>query len=175
MAPAPPAALRGDEADLYSQHHADLRRAVARRVRLAPDLIDEACQQAWTILLRRQPDRGPTLFAWLRTVAVHEAYRLSGRARRELSLHTPLPGADGDESLGDRLAAPDVVDRTLEARRAIRALGALPAKQRRYASLRAAGFSYREIVELEGATYTNVNKHLVKARRRLRELRDQAA
>lgn len=175
MGAPPPVALRGDEADLYSRHHIALRRAVARRVRLPADLIDDACQQAWTILLRRQPDRGPTLFAWLRTVAVHEAYRLSDRTRGELSLEAPLPGVDDAESLGDHLPAPDVVDHTLEARRAMRALGALPAKQRRYATLRAAGFSYQEIVALEGVTYTNVNKHLVKARRRLRELRDQAA
>jgi DNA-directed RNA polymerase specialized sigma24 family protein len=35
----------------------------------------------------------------------------------------------------------------------------------------AAGYSYREISEREGVTYTNVNKHLARASRRARERR----
>lgn len=87
-------ALRGDEADLYARHHRALRRAVQSRVRMSADLVEEACQQAWLILLHRQPDRGPTLFAWLVTVAVHEGYRLSAIDRRDLSLDAPTASED---------------------------------------------------------------------------------
>jgi DNA-directed RNA polymerase specialized sigma24 family protein len=73
---------RGDESELYLLHHDRLVRAVARVVNAPAALVEDACQAAWLILLRRQPDRGPTLFGWLRTVAVHEAYRLSREDRR---------------------------------------------------------------------------------------------
>src|SRR5919198_101646 len=56
----------------------------AGRVRVgAPkDLIEDACQTAWAILLHVQPNRY-SLFAWLRVVAIHEAYRLIAIERRE--------------------------------------------------------------------------------------------
>lgn len=170
-------ALRGDEADLHAQHHAALRRAVARRVRMSGDLVEDACQQAWLILLRRQPDRGPTLFAWLVTVATREGYRLSAIDRREISLDAPAAAGDGlpPGTVGDQIATRAGVDESLEARRALRALAALDARQRRYTTLRVAGLSYREIAAAEGVTYTNVNKHLVNARRRLNDADERAA
>src|SRR3954470_4315301 len=48
---------RGDEADLYLLHHERLVRAVARVVSAPAALVEDACQTAWLILLRRQPDR----------------------------------------------------------------------------------------------------------------------
>jgi DNA-directed RNA polymerase specialized sigma24 family protein len=66
---------RGDETDLYRRHQRDLHRAVAHTVSAPRELIEDACQTAWAILLRTQPDRR-AIFAWLRVVAIHEAYRL---------------------------------------------------------------------------------------------------
>jgi RNA polymerase sigma factor (sigma-70 family) len=176
MANDTPTGLRGDEAALYREHHTALRRAVARRVRLDEDLIEDACQTAWMQLLRCQPDRERPLFGWLVTVAVHEAYDLSRRRRGELSLDTVVAaGGDRTIRLVDTVEGPTVVDESLEARRALRALASLPRRQRRYAVLRTAGFSYREIGQLTGATHTNVNKHLVRASRQLKSLADQAA
>lgn len=173
-------ALRGDEGDLYARHHVALRRAVARSVNASPELIDDACQAAWAILLRAQPDRGPTPLAWLRTVAVREAYRLLRRERATVSLDAltnPNPDA-GDSPADDWLPtlADDRLDEQLEARRALRALRALPARQRRYVAWKVAGHSYQEIGDLAGGiTYTNVNKHLARGRQRLRDLRQDAA
>src|SRR3954452_1843007 len=76
---------RGDEDELYRLHHHDLHRAVAHAVNAPRELIEDACQTAWTILLRTQPDRH-TIFAWLRVVAIHEAYRLSAIERRTTRL-----------------------------------------------------------------------------------------
>jgi DNA-directed RNA polymerase specialized sigma24 family protein len=57
----------------------------------------------------------------------------------------------------------------LEGWSVLRALAGLPDRQRRDLPLRVAGFTYREIAAMtEGRTYTNVNKHLVKARARIR-------
>jgi RNA polymerase sigma factor (sigma-70 family) len=161
-------ALRGDEDTLYRAHHRRLVQAVRRQVNLPSELIEDACQTAWAILLRRQPERGPTLFAWLRTVAVHEAYGLSRVHRRDTQPE--------DEQHLEQLATHEPLSDQLEARRALRALAGLPDRQRRYATLRALGFSYEEIRRVAGGvTYTNVNKHLAKASARLRELEKDAA
>jgi DNA-directed RNA polymerase specialized sigma24 family protein len=82
--------LRGDEDELYRQHHRHLHRAVARVVRAPHELIEDACQAAWTILLRTQPERY-AIFAWLRVVAIHEAYRLSAVERRDARLERLRP------------------------------------------------------------------------------------
>jgi RNA polymerase sigma factor (sigma-70 family) len=162
LAPAPP---RGDEEALYRRHHRNLQRAVARAVNAPRELIEDACQTAWMIMLRSQPDRG-AIFAWLRVVAIHEAYRLS-RAHR-----TPhLEDIDHSEGWDAVIAHGVTIDDTIEARRALERLAELPPRQRRDLALRVAGFTYREIAKITGGrSYTNVNKHLRKARARIRRV-----
>jgi len=158
-----PAAPRGDEDHLYRRHHGNLERAVARAVNAPRELIEDACQSAWTIMLRSQPDR-TAIFAWLRVVAIHEAYRLAA-AERGAHLED-LGHSQGWDAV---IADPVTIDHAVEARRALRSLAQLPARQRQDLSLRVAGFSYREIAQITGGrTYTNVNKHLCKARARIR-------
>lgn len=157
-------ALRGDESELYGQHQTTLLRAVARQVNAPPALIEDACQRAWLILLRRQPDRGPTLFAWLRTVAVREAWALSSTQRRTVAFDE-LTGADGEEPA----ILADSGEGLHDALQALRALAELPERQRRYLGRLVAGYSYQEIAETEGRGLNHVNKHLVRARQTLRE------
>src|SRR4051794_28847196 len=148
--------FRGDEAHLYRVHHAELERAVRRAV-LGPDAcVEDACSFAWLQLLRLQPNRA-TVFGWLRTVAIHEAWRLARRERRDQHFEVPLDPCGG-EDLEHRVAA----------RAVLRSLAALPERQRRYLALRIAGYSYHEITQLCDVTLTNVNKHLVRARSKLR-------
>ena len=109
---------RGDEAELYLLHHDRLVRAVARVVNAPAALVEDACQTAWLILLRRQPDRGPTLFGWLRTVAVHEAYRLSGEDCRHARLEELAEGGEWEAVAGEGPSLEDAV----EARRALAVL-----------------------------------------------------
>ena len=85
----------GDEADLYRRHHHELVRSVRRAVNASGELVEDACQSAWLILLRRQPERGPMLFGWLRTVEIHEAYRLYRAERRDLRLEDLAHSAAG--------------------------------------------------------------------------------
>src|SRR5215208_2794348 len=151
---------RGDEANLYRRHHQALLIAVSHAINGSGALIEDACQTAWTILLRRQPDRA-SVFAWLYVVAIHEAYRLSAIERREVHLEDLAIEDDWETILAGRVTIED----QLEALEALRALAALPDRQRQDLSLRVAGFSYREIAAMTGGrTYTNVNKQLVKAR-----------
>lgn len=59
--------------------------------------------------------------------------------------------------------------RRLEAREALSILASLPERQRADLSLLVAVFSYREIAQMTGGrTHTNVNKHIAKARARVR-------
>jgi DNA-directed RNA polymerase specialized sigma24 family protein len=168
--PAPAAGrpvARGDEEELYRRHHRDLHRAVAHVVRAPRELIEDACQTAWAILLRNQPERY-AIFAWLRVVAIHEAYRLLAIDRRDARLER-LRREDGDWH--DVMADPRDLDDALAALEALRVLAALPERQRTDLALKVAGYSYDEIrVMTGGRTPTNLNKSLVKARARIRAI-----
>jgi DNA-directed RNA polymerase specialized sigma24 family protein len=165
-----PSVPRGDEDDLYRRHHRNLQRAVACALNAPRELIEDACQTAWTIMLRSQPDRS-TIFAWLRIVAIHEAYRLSAIERRDTRLER-LGSDDGDWR--EATADTRTLDALLEAREALSLLATLPERQRSDLALLVAGFSYREIAEMtRGRTFTNVNRHLAKARARIRLARLQ--
>jgi DNA-directed RNA polymerase specialized sigma24 family protein len=170
IAPARHRAPHGDEDELYRRHHHELQRAVARVVRAPHELIEDACQTAWAILLRDQPDRR-SIFGWLRVVAIHEAYRLSALGRREARLEWLRSGElDWTDTIADVRSLDDAV----EALEALRVLALLPARQREDVALFVAGYSYAEIREMTpGRTATNVNKSLVKGRARIRRARRQ--
>jgi DNA-directed RNA polymerase specialized sigma24 family protein len=154
----------GDEDQLYRRHHRDLHRAVAHAVDAPRELIEDACQNAWAILLRAQPAR-TLIFGWLYVVATREAFRLCERERRHNHLEAMFPAGTWDAVIADVSSLDDV----LEAREALDILAGLPDRQRADLTLLAAGFSYAEIAQLTGGrTYTNVNKHIAKARARVR-------
>jgi DNA-directed RNA polymerase specialized sigma24 family protein len=156
--------LRGDEAELYRRHHCDLKRAVARAVNAPGDLIEDACQNAWTIMLRAQPNR-TSIFGWLYVVATREAFRLCERDRRHVHLEMVLPDGSWEAVIADAFSIDDI----LEAHEALKLLASLPERQRADLTLLVAGFSYVEIAQMTGGrTYTNVNKHIAKARARVR-------
>jgi RNA polymerase sigma factor (sigma-70 family) len=159
---------RGDEAELYLRHHHELVRAVARAVNASRELIEDACQTAWLILLRRQPDRN-RVFGWLRTVAIHEAYRLSGIERRDVRLDA-LASVDGvvrgPELVADRRSC---IDRHLEARLALERVAELPVRQRRLFALQVAGLSYAEAAVATGDSVRTVDRQLRRAHARARD------
>lgn len=160
--PTPPA--HGDEAALYECHRRDLERAVARVVNGSRELVEDACQNAWAIMLRAQPER-TSIFGWLYVVAVREAHRLSSLERRAVRLEELGESGSWEAVVADTVPIEDV----LEAREALAILADLPERQRTDLVLLVAGFSYREIAALTGGrTYTNVNKHIAKARARVR-------
>jgi DNA-directed RNA polymerase specialized sigma24 family protein len=144
-----------------------LHRAVTTAVGARRELIEDACQTAWMMLLRTQPDRY-AIFGWLRVVAIREAYRLSSIEQREATLEPARldgrePGDAGDSS---------GLDTAVEALEALRAVAALPPRQRSDLTLKVAGYSYEEIRMLTGRrTFTNVSKSLAKARDCIRRSR----
>jgi len=166
-----PAPLRGDEGELYRRYQRRLVRVVGRIVKASDELIEDACQAAWALLLRHQPERS-AIFAWLRVVALREAYRLC-RAEQGAAYLEDLGAADGWEAV---IAGGPALDDVVEVRQALKLLAALPERQRDDLALMVAGFSYREIAALTGGrTFTNVNKHLARARARLRLQRLRAS
>lgn len=156
----------GDEAELYRLHHERLVRSVTRAVSAPRPLIEDACQTAWLILLRCQPDRS-RVFAWLRTVAVHEAYRLSAVDRRDVRLAVldASGRADGGKLIEDPRAN---VESQIAARAALQQLAELSPRQRRLFALQVAGFTYRETAAITGDSVRTVDRQLRRAHARVR-------
>lgn len=168
----PPHGPHGDEDELYRRHHRDLQRAVAHVVRAPRELIEDACQTAWAILMRCQPDRY-AIFGWLRIVAIHEAYRLSAIDRRDARLER-LRYYDGNWR--EITADPRSLEDAVEALEALHIVASLPERQRRDFVLKIGGYSYEEIRLLTpGRTMTNAYRSLVKARARIRHAHSHRA
>ncbi len=135
-------------------------------------IVEDAALFAWLQLLRCQPERDH-IRAWLCVVGRREAWRLAREAAAVTSLDAGKPGTEpgSQEPLVETIAGRDSIEGAHTAREALRVLASLPGTQRRYLALKVAGYSYREICALTGASYTNVNKHLMRARARVREAR----
>jgi DNA-directed RNA polymerase specialized sigma24 family protein len=166
---APAAAARSEEAELYRRHHSNLQRAVGHAVNAPRELIEDACQNAWTMFLRAEPSRA-SIFGWLFAVATREAERLCEAERRYTHLEAVLPARSREALIADALSIDDI----LEAREALDILASLPDRQRKDLTLLVAGFSYAEIAEMTGGrTFSTVRKHLAKARACVRLARVQ--
>jgi RNA polymerase sigma factor (sigma-70 family) len=147
-------------------------RRTARRYSICLDDAEDAFQRAVEILLTKAPDRRPSeLAAWMQVVTRREA--LAVRRSRERLLATSGPESDPVERLA--CAWPDPAEQAERRERveaAARALAALKRDERLAIVLQAHGYSYAEIGELCGWTYTKVNRCLAEGRARLRRIAD---
>ena len=88
----------GDVGELYGSLARRLEQIVRLDVRASDAVIEDACQFAWCRLLRHSHRvHRETVMAWLARTAVHEAFKLLWRDRRELSLDVALD--DGEHEL----------------------------------------------------------------------------
>jgi DNA-directed RNA polymerase specialized sigma24 family protein len=167
---------RSEQIAAFYRRHADrIRRTVAAVVHASVETIEDACQTAWAFRLRRDDvsvdDRGAN---WLITVAIRQAWQLA-LSSRETPVGTFQGVAGGDDDVpepADRLAT-DTDEQALsriEAAERVVDLQALKARERRELYLKALGYSYGEIAQLTGSTYTEVNRRVVEGRARLRTL-----
>jgi RNA polymerase sigma factor (sigma-70 family) len=144
-------------------------RRTARRYSLCLDDAEDAFQRAVEILLTKAPDRAPSeLAAWMQVVTRREA--LAVRRSRERLL--AASGSEEDPVGCLACERPGPADRAELRERvtaAARALGGLKPDERLAIVLQAHGYSYAEIGELCGWTYTKVNRCLAEGRARLRE------
>jgi len=166
----PLAGTRIDALAQLASAEAALRRT-ARRYSLCADDAQDAYQRAVEILLTRSPPADPQrLAAWMQVVTRREA--LAVRRSRERLLG---PRADDAGDRLERIACdrPDPHERLERRERvavAIRLLFELKPKERRALALQAQGYSYAEICQVCGWTYTKVNRCLAEGRARLRQL-----
>ena len=165
-APRAVPAQRGDEAELFERHGERLVRIVQHTIRIPRHVAEDACAITWLQLLRTQPERD-AIFGWLRVVAVREALRLMRAQGRQ----TPFE-EDPIEPEQAHVDGNADVELTREALEALEQLAALSPQQVRIFSLHVAGLSYEEICHATGYSWTQVNRHIGRARSRLRQRRN---
>ena len=136
--------------------------------RSAPTTPTTPLQRASLILLTKAPPIDPgRLIAWMVVVTKHEAMAVRRGRERLLAALAPAHGGDGRlNGAPSELPGPgERLERLSEARAA---LAALKANERLAIVLQAQGYSYAEICERCGWTYTKVNRCLAEGRARLR-------
>jgi RNA polymerase sigma factor (sigma-70 family) len=149
----------GDVGELYGQLARRLEHIVRLDVRAPDVVIEDACQFAWSRLLHHRDRVHPeTVMSWLARTAVHEAFKLLRRDRRDAPLESVIEQVSS--------ASPHEV---LERRERLAGIGALPERQQRVLWLQALGLSYAEIAQREGCTERTVERHLLRARQRVRD------
>jgi RNA polymerase sigma factor (sigma-70 family) len=161
-----PARAEIDEAALalLARHGAQIL-ATARRYAATPEDAEDAYQRGLEILLTKAPTTSEDdLVPWLKTVVKHEAFAL----RRHRERHAPVTD---DGELGERgtaaAATHDQAERYEDLRQGAEALGQLKPQEIRALLLRAEGYSYAEICEVTGWSYTKVNRCLTEGRQAL--------
>ncbi len=139
--------------------------ATARRYAATPEDAEDAYQRGLEILLTKAPTADEDdLVPWLKTVVKHEAFAL----RRQRERHSPVTD---DGQLGERgspaAATHDQAERFERLRQGAEALGQLKPQEIRALLLKAEGYTYAEICDLTGWSYTKVNRCLTEGRRAL--------
>jgi RNA polymerase sigma factor (sigma-70 family) len=145
-------------------------RRTARRFSLCADDAEDAFQRALVILLTKAPELpGEQATAWMHVVTRREA--LAVRRERERLLGARRPGASEDEGAPHELLAcerPGPAERAERRERvaiSAAALARLKPQERRALVLKAEGYSYAEIMEITGWTYTKVNRCMAEGRK----------
>lgn len=146
--------------ELVESHDTVLRRT-ARRYSICADDAEDAYQRALEILLTKAPPiEGDSLVRWMQTVTKREA--LAVRRQRERLLGSPRLSSmeEGDDRdpldliASDGPSPDDRVGRRERVTRSGEALQALKPQEVRALTLKAQGYSYAEIGELTGWSYT---------------------
>ena len=132
----------------------------ARRYSLSAEDAEDAYQRGLEILLTKAPStEEDDLVPWLKTVVKHEAFAIrKQRQRAELA-------GDRQLSAGLAPAADAQAERHERLRVGAEAISRLKPQEIRCLLLRAEGYSYKQICEETGWTYTKVNRCLAEGRK----------
>jgi RNA polymerase sigma factor (sigma-70 family) len=155
--------------ELYCEHRRRLL-AIARRNSACEEDAEEALQDALILFIDHfEPDDSAPPLAWLtltlkrRCWALYQHQRLRAAARR----------GRGAEAVRDTRRLPEeIVEITENVARVRLQFAELKPAQLEALGLLALGYSYREIGELTGWTYTKVNRCIAEGRAALRKLRN---
>ena len=160
--PPSEAARKRAAVELIRAEEQTLRRT-ARRYSSCEDDADDAYQRALEILLTKAPTTDQRqLIKWMQTVTKHEAFAV--RKQRERILHSPPPGADAQQDWLDLIPAvgdgPEVLaERHDKVARCREALKTLKPGELHALTLLAQGYSYEEIGNRTGWSYTGGIQH----------------
>jgi len=138
--------------------------ATARRYSTNSHDADDAYQRAAEILLTHSPTGSDDdLCRWLRTTVKHEALAI----RRQVERVAPAGEPQGlpEPRSAHHETAHDEVERSEQLSLGAQALGRLKPQEIRCLLLKAEGYSYEEIGEQTGFSYTKVNRCLTEGRR----------
>lgn len=159
--------------EVLASHEHQLRWQATKHAEL-PDDADDALQSAYALFLERYNGLGEPL-AWLYTTVKREAWAIRRRTyrRRDRSLNSQPDGNGGERDLAqslpaDALSPEEHFNRAelLTVRR--EALARLKPDELRALWLLGLGYSYAEICEATGWTFTKVNRCLSEGRVALR-------
>jgi RNA polymerase sigma factor (sigma-70 family) len=166
MGPADASAAREEVGELYAALAVRLHQIVHGRVRAPAPVIEDACQFAWSTLIRYQGSvRRDRALGWLAMTASREALRQLRRSRRERSLEQLA-----EEGVGPMpRASVTPIEELVEQRARLGTIGRLPERQQRLVWLQGLGLSYNEMADHEHATPRTVERQLMRAKKRLRE------
>lgn len=164
---------------MLAAHERALRRTAAR-FSPSPEDAEDVFQRALEIVLTKAPVADEVeLTRWTHTVIRHEAFAV----RRLLSRTAPAsavlaredPGADPLELIASDLLSPDErYERSERVARSCEALAALKPHEVTALLLKAEGYSYAEIGEITGWSYTKINRCMAEGRKRFFTLIDQS-
>ena len=152
-----PAAIK-----LLQRHGASIM-ATARRSAACAEDAEDAYQRGVEILLTKAPTTAEEeLVPWLRTVVKHEAWAL----RRQRLRGAPVTD-DGEVPEGSSEAAltHEQAERLERLRLGAEAMKQLKPQEIRALLLKAEGYSYKQIQDITGWTYTKVNRCLTEGRK----------
>jgi RNA polymerase sigma factor (sigma-70 family) len=163
---------------LYSAHRSRLL-AIARRNCADAEDAEEALHDAFVLFIDHyDPDGGAPAIAWLTLTLKRRCWALSSRPRLAHP-HVTAPNPTGAidvpaQTLVDSARRPDELAEVNERVARMRShFARLKPNEREALCLLALGYSYSEICEVTGWTYTKVNRCLVEGRAQLRKLDEE--
>nr|MDP8943072.1 sigma-70 family RNA polymerase sigma factor [Actinomycetota bacterium] len=170
-APGPREGARARAVRVIERHGAGIMRT-ARRYSRTPDDAEDAYQRGVEILLTKAPDiPEPELVPWLKTVVKHEAFAIRRQGSRvALGAEDSFEGdTDGDERRLAAVPGPhEQAERLERLRTGAEAMRQLKPQEIRCLTLLAEGYSYSQIQEITGFSYTKVNRCLTEGRQSFR-------
>jgi RNA polymerase sigma factor (sigma-70 family) len=154
---------------LIDSHDAVFRRT-ARRYSICAEDAEDAYQRSLEILLTKAPPlEGDALVRWMQVVTKREAMAVRRQRERLLNGRPSTEDDDRDplDSIASDSAGPNEQAASRErVRRSREALRALKPQELRALTLKAQGYSYAEIGEITGWTYTKINRCMAEGRKR---------
>jgi RNA polymerase sigma factor (sigma-70 family) len=164
-------AQRAEAAERLIESHDAVFRRTARRYSICTDDAEDAYQRSLEILLTKAPPlEGDSMVRWMQVVTKREA--LAVRRQRERLLIGGHPAdPEDDRDLFDTIPSDSdgPIERAASRERVARskeALRSLKPQETRALTLKAQGYSYSEIGEITGWTYTKINRCMAEGRKR---------